>query len=257
VVNLKINSNSSTSKLLALLTAPWLVSFGGINLVLRIFGIAGQAYSNLIINSVFLLTCIGFIRLFGLDKEDVGLKMNRKRFDVHAAISLALFAMYWMFYLFAIRISGLRQFTSATLWGLFSYLMVAFAEETYFRGLWYHIVEVRFTSRAAVLVSGLIFGLSHYRQGLGMLPKFFTGWLWGSVRYATGMIILLIPLHFTYNAVWLLFQGNWDHLPVLANLFPLAELLIAILIVTRFKNPANLQKFNFPSSGKNLKEPQS
>jgi len=33
-----------------------------------------------------------------------------------------------------------------------------------------------------------------------MLPKFFTGWLWGSARYATGMITLLLPVHFIFNA---------------------------------------------------------
>ena len=42
--------------------------------------------------------------------------------------------------------------------------------------------------------------LGRFCQGLGMLPKLFTGWLWGSVRYATGMIYLLIfPVHFAYN----------------------------------------------------------
>jgi hypothetical protein len=65
-----------------------------------------------------------------------------------------------------------------------------------------------------------------------MLPKFFTGWLWGSVRYATGMIFLLIfPLHFMYNAVWLLFQGNWDNSSAFVLLFPLVETLVALLIV--------------------------
>ena len=64
-----------------------------------------------------------------------------------------------------------------------------------------------------------------------MLPKFFTGWLWGSVRYATGMITLLIfPIHFTYNAVWLLFDGNWSNQSIWASLFPLVELLAAILV---------------------------
>lgn len=85
-------------------------------------------------------------------------------------------------------------------------------------------------------VSGLLFGLVHFSQGLGMLPRFFTGWLWGSVRCATGMIILLIPLHFIYNSVWLLFQGDWDNPTIIANLLPpQVEILVAILIVANPK----------------------
>ena len=118
------------------------------------------------------------------------------------------------------------------MWGLLNYLVVAFAEEIYFRGLCYHIVERRCPGRAATLISGLLFGLVHFRQGLGMLPRFFTGWLWGSIRYATGMIFLLIfPVHFTLNTVWLLFQGNWDNPPTLAYLLPMAELLMTLIIV--------------------------
>lgn len=238
----KITRNDNFVRSLALLVAVYVSSFYGTTLILSILDIAGGAYSNLIINGVFLLASIAYIRLFGLNAEDVGLKILPQRLALHVKLSLCLFTMYWLYYLFVIRISGLRPFTSATVWGLLNYLLVAISEEIYFRGLWYHIVEKQFSGRAAHLISGLIFGLSHYRQGLGMLPRFFTGWLWGSVRYATGMITLLIPLHFTYNAVWLLFQGSWDHLPALANLFPLAELLIAILIIARGKNVADQRK---------------
>jgi len=219
-------------KRLTLLAAAWVASYGGAYLVLKSLGVAEQAFSKVIINTVLLLTCVGCIRLFGLSAEDVGLKIIRQQLALHVGLCLTMFTMYWLYYLFVVRISGLRQLTSATVWGLLNYLVVAFAEEIYFRGLCYHIVEQRYSGRAAVLISGLLFGLVHFRQGFGMLPKFFTGWLWGSVRYATGMIFLLIfPLHFMYNAVWLLFQGNWDNPPTLAYLFPLVELLLAILIV--------------------------
>ena len=223
-------------KRLTLLAAAWVASYGGAYLVLKSLGIAEQAFSKVIINTVFLLTCVGCIRLFGLSAEDVGLKIIRQRLALHVGLCLAIFTMYWLYYLFVVRISGLRPFTSATVWGLLNYLVVAFAEEIYFRGLCYHIVEQRYSGRAAVLISGLLFGLTHFRQGLGMLPKFFTGWLWGSIRYAAGMIFLLIfPIHFTFNAVWLLFQGNWNSPTTLALLLPLVELLVAILIVARTK----------------------
>jgi membrane protease YdiL (CAAX protease family) len=224
--------NHSFWKSLALLVAALVACQGGVYLVLRLFGIAEQAFSKVIVNTAFLLTCIGCIRLFGLSAEDVGLKIIRQRRALHVGLCLAMFTMYWLYYLFVVRISGLRQLTSATVWGLLNYLVVAFAEEIYFRGLCYHIVERRCPGRAATLISGLLFGLVHFRQGLGMLPRFFTGWLWGSIRYATGMIFLLIfPVHFTFNTVWLLFQGNWDNPPTLAYLLPMAELLMTLIIV--------------------------
>ena len=44
----------------------------------------------------------------------------------------------------------------------------------------------------------------------------------GPVRYSSGMIFLLIiPVHFAYNVVWLLFEGNWENPPLLAQFFPL------------------------------------
>lgn len=48
-------------KRITLLTAA-VASQGGTYLVLRTFGIAEQVFSNLIINTVFLLTCVGCIR---------------------------------------------------------------------------------------------------------------------------------------------------------------------------------------------------
>ena len=228
----KTYTNHRFLKRLTLPAAAWVASYGGTYLVLKSLGIAEQAFSKVIINTVHLLTCVGCIRLFGLSAKDVGLKIIRQRLALHVGLCLATFTMYWLYYLFVVRISGLRQLTSATVWGLLNYLVVAFAEEIYFRGLCYHIVEQRYSGRAAVLISGLLFGLVHFRQGLGMLPKFFTGWLWGSVRYATGMIFLLIfPLHFMYNAVWLLFQGNWNNPSAFTLLFPLVEILVALVIV--------------------------
>lgn len=218
-------------KSLLLLMATLVLSHGGAYLILKFLGITDRIYAKFIINSIFLFAIIGCIRLFRSSAEDLGLKIIQPWLKLHIGLSLAIFTMYWLYYLFVVRISGLRPFTTATIWGLLNYLLVAFTEEIYFRGLLYRIFEQQYSGRVAILMSGLLFGLSHFRQGLGMLPIFFTGWLWGSVRYATGMITLLIfPIHFTYNAVWLLFDGNWSNQLIWANLFPLVELLAAILV---------------------------
>lgn len=228
----KANTNRRSWRRIFLLLVAVAVSQGGTHLVLGYLGAAGQPYYNLVINTVFLLTCIGCVRLLKRSREDVGLKIQRQHRGLHVGLCLAILSTYCLYYLFVVKISSLRSFTSATIWGLVNYLVVAFAEELFFRGACYHVIEERTSGPAAILVSGLLFGLVHFRQGAGMVPKFFTGWLWGSVRYATGMIHLLIfPVHFAYNAVWLLFQGNWDSPTTLALLLPLAELLAAILTI--------------------------
>ena len=217
---------------LLLALAVLIVAQGGTYLILSLTGLAGQDYSSFLINTVFLIACVGLVRALHLSAQDIGLKVIRERLLWHVVTCLAIFVFYLAFYVFVVRISGLRPVSSKTLWGLLSYLMVVFAEEIYFRGICYHIAQNRYSGRMAVLISALLFGLAHARQGLGMIPRFFTGWLWGTVRYSSGMIFLLIiPVHFAYNVVWLLFEGNWENPPLLAQFFPLFELLLGMVIM--------------------------
>ncbi len=218
-------------RLLLILTI-FVVAQGGTALILSLTGIAGQDYSNALVNTVFLIACVGLVRILNLSAEDIGLKVLKDRLLWHVVICLAIFLFYMMFYVFAMRISSLRSISSKTIWGLLNYLVVVFAEEIYFRGICYSVVQNRYSGRMATLISALLFGLAHVRQGIGMIPKFFTGWLWGTVRYSSGMIFLLIiPIHFAYNAVWLLFEGNWENPPLWAQFFPLFELLLGIVIM--------------------------
>jgi len=217
---------------LLLILIVFVVAQGGTLLILSLMGIAEQDYSNVLINTVFLVACVGLIRALNLSAEDIGLKVLKERLPWHVALCLAVFVLYMAFYVFAIRISSLRPISARTIWGLLNYLIVVFAEEIFFRGICYSVVEKRYSGRIAVLISALLFGLSHVRQGFGMIPKFFSGWLWGTVRYSSGMIFLLIiPVHFAYNVVWLLFEGNWENPPLWGQFFPLLELLLGIVIM--------------------------
>lgn len=68
-------------------------------------------------------------------------------------------------------------------------------------------------------------------------------WLWGSVRYSTGMIFLvIIPVHFAYNSIWLLFEGNWNNPPVWAiYALPALEFVFGLVIVIlRDGKPKNI-----------------
>ncbi len=200
-----------------------------------LFGINQTDYrSNLVVNLFYLAACIGLIRAYKFSQEDLGLKVAQEQMRRHVIISLIIFGLYMLFYIFAIRISSLKPFSANTAWGLLTYLVVVFAEELYFRGMLYGFLKTRFSARTALIVTSILFGLLHARQGLtGILSRTITGWLWGSVRYSWGMIFLLIfPVHFAYNVVWLLFEGNWNSPPAWGIYgLPAIEILLGLAIV--------------------------
>lgn len=195
--------------------------------------------SNLVINLFFLAACIGLISALNFSRTDLGLQIKKSHVQRHLLISLAVFGVYMLFYIFAIRISALKPFTPTIVWGLLTNLVVVLAEELYFRGLLYGFIEKRFSGKVALVVTSLLFGLFHARQGVsGIVSKLFTGWLWGSVRYASGMIFLLIfPIHYAFNTIWLLFEGNWSNPPVWGiYTLPAVEFLLGFIIVVFWGN---------------------
>lgn len=198
-------------------------------------------FSNLVVNLFLLAACIVLLRIFKFSAEDVGLKFIKPQAKKHVFLALGILAFYLLFYIFVIRISALKPRSSNMLWGMLTYLVVAIAEELYFRGILYGFIQERFSPRMALIVSSIIFGFFHASQGLkGIVSKTLAGWLWGSVRYSTGMIFLLIfPIHFMYNATWLLFEGNWNNPPAWAiYALPAVEFLIGLVIVImRGKQP--------------------
>ena len=201
---------------------------------MSLLGLNGTDYRNLIVNLFFLICVIVLIRFFKYSSEDLGLKVIKEQMQKHVALSLAIFTFYMIFYVFIIRISALKPFSSSTLLGLVTYLIVVFAEELYFRGVLYSFFEKRFSAKTALIASSVLFGLFHAQQGLdGMISRMFTGWLWGSIRYTTGMIyLLIIPIHFVYNSIWLLFEGNWDNPPAWAiYVLPAIEFVFGLVIV--------------------------
>ena len=198
-----------------------------------VFGLNQTNINNLIVNLFFLLACIVLIRIFKFSLEDMGLKLIKSQIKNHVLLSLGISTFYILFYIFVIRISGLRPLSLGAFWSLLTYLIVVIAEELFFRGILYGFIQERFSSRIALIATSIIFGLFHASQGLrGIVSKTFTGWLWGSVRYSTGMIFLLILLiHFAYNSIWLLFEGNWNNPPTWAIFaLPALEFLLGLAI---------------------------
>jgi len=202
--------------------------------VMFLLGLNQTDYENMIINLFYLISVIVLIRFFRFSSESLGLKIVKDQIQRHVTFSLLIVAFYLLFYIFIIRISGLKPFSPSTFWGLLNYLIVVFAEELYFRGALYAFLEKRFSAKTVLIISSILFGLFHARQGVaGILAKSVTGWLWGSIRYSTGMIFLIIfPIHFMYNTIWLLFDGNWNNPPVWIHyVLPVIEFVIGMVII--------------------------
>jgi len=216
---------------------------GGVGLSYAL-GINGQAAGNLLTNTCFLLAVVSLIPIFKFSVQELGLKYIASKIGFHIGAGLTIFIGYMLFYIFVIRISNLKPIDSTAILSLITYLLVVIAEEIYFRGQVYSFIEKRFSAPTALVVSSIFFGLFHAHQGFqGIVTKTITGTLWGSVRYTTGMIYLLIfPVHFTYNSIWLLFEGNWDppqNWVVFA--LPCGELFLTmlILIINRFRKSSS------------------
>jgi membrane protease YdiL (CAAX protease family) len=230
-------TNQPVISILFLLAAPIAGLALGVGLGF-LLGLNGTDTGNFIANLVFLLVVFMVIPVFGFSSDELGLKLHKSKLIFHIASSLAIFTGYLLFYLFVIQISGFKPVNSSMIWGLVTYLVVVVAEELFFRGEVYGFVEKRYSAKWALVISSVLFGLFHTRQGLlGIITKTITGMLWGSVRYTTDMIyLLIIPVHFGFNATWLLFEGNWNTLPDWAIYAVSAgELFLTVLIL--FANP--------------------
>lgn len=236
---LKATKQKSILSYIVMIIVPIIGLAGGVGLSF-VFGINGQPTGDLLANFGFLLAVGSLIPIFKFSAEEMGLKLKKSEMGFHIGTTLTIFLGYMLFYIYVIRISSLKPLDSTVALSLITYLLVVFAEELYFRGQVYSFIEKRFSAPTALVVSAILFGLFHARQGLrGMITKSITGALWGSVRYTTGMIyMLIIPVHFAFNAAWLLFEGNWDTPPGWAVFaISIGELLLTmlILVINRFR----------------------
>ena len=147
--------------------------------------------------------------------EDVGYDFRPRRRDLAIGLrELAFFAPFGIGLGFAMHFIGFRR-VAPSLWEFFSawittFILVALPEELFFRGILLNLLERRLGPRAALFISAVVFGFSHFNKRalfnwryiiLATIAGIFYGRAWRNRRrlFTSGVT------HATLDVIW----GTW------------------------------------------------
>ena len=102
------------------------------------------------------------------------------------------------------RITGAQFHAPAQLCGLFYFLLVAVCEEVIFRGVIFRLIDDRWNTAAALIVSALIFGAAHFLNPgadwwSSLAIAIEAGLLLGAAYHYSGTLWLPIGIHWIWN----------------------------------------------------------
>jgi membrane protease YdiL (CAAX protease family) len=110
-------------------------------------------------------------------------------------------------------------------------LIVPVCEELFFRGLILRGLRGLYGDVTALLISSLLFGLSHFRLPTAVLPATVAGVFLGTIVIRTGSIWSSIALHAAVNAVPLLVTQQWIPIQGFNSVDPRVNHIPATLLV--------------------------
>lgn len=191
-------------------TSALLIMMGIIHATMTIKSIAPNVPAEILQNGAYVLMVLGTLAFIALSKKslrDVGL------FRVHLVRQLIVGGVIGGIFLVACgAFTGWRFFANGcSLYIVLSQLLVAFAEELFFRGYLLEMMkDVARTSERAVIISAFLFGLWHYpiSHNIGLvIITFFLGAIYGTLRTLfektekeIGIVSLSIA-HWLFNVV--------------------------------------------------------
>jgi len=88
-----------------------------------------------------------------------------------------------------------------------TFLVIAIPEELFFRGILQSLLESRWGPRSALVLSSVLFGLSHFRHGSAfnwryVLLASIAGIFYGRAWRAHGQIFAAIVTHTMVDVIW-------------------------------------------------------
>lgn len=191
-------------------TSALLIMTGIIHVTMTIKNVAPNFPAEILQSGAYVLMVLGTLVFIALSKKslrDVGL------FRVHFVRQLIVGGVIGGILLVVCgAFTGWRFFTNGcSLYIVLSQLLVAFAEELFFRGYLLEMMkDVARTSERAVIISAFLFGLWHYpiSHNIGLvIITFFLGAIYGTLRTLfektekeIGIVSLSIA-HWLFNVV--------------------------------------------------------
>lgn len=191
-------------------TSALLIMTGIIHTTMVIKNVAPNFPAEILQSGAYVLMVLGTLAFIALSKKslrDVGL------LRVHFVRQLIVGGMIGGIFLVVCgAFTGWRFFTNGcSLYIVLSQLLVAFAEELFFRGYLLEMMkDVARTSECAVIISAFLFGLWHYpiSHNIGLvIITFFLGAIYGTLRTLfektekeIGIVSLSIA-HWLFNVV--------------------------------------------------------
>lgn len=198
------------AKSIVQVTSALLIMMGIIHATMAIKNVAPNFSTEILQNGAYVLMVLGTLAFIAMSKKslrDVGL------FRVHFVRQLIVGGVIGGILLVVCgAFTGWRFFANGcSLYIVLSQLLVAFAEELFFRGYLLEMMkDVARTSERAVIVSALLFGLWHYpiSHNIGLvIITFFLGAIYGTLRTLFEKtekeigIVLLSIAHWLFNVV--------------------------------------------------------
>lgn len=205
-----MGDNMKRVKSIVQVTSALLIMMGIIHATMVIKNVAPNFPAEILQNGAYVLMVLGTLAFIALSKKslrDVGLLRVHfvRQLIVGGVIGGILLVVCGAF-------TGWRFFTNGcSLYIFLSQLLVAFAEELFFRGYLLEMMKVvAKTSERAVIISALLFGLWHYpiSHNIGLvIITFFQGAIYGTLRTLfektekeIGIVSLSIA-HWLFNVV--------------------------------------------------------
>lgn len=191
-------------------TSALLIMMGIIHATMTIKSVAPNVPAEILQNGAYVLMVLGTLAFIAMNKKtlrDVGL------FRVHLVRQLIVGGVIGGILLVVCgAFTGWRFFANGcSLYIVLSQLLVAFAEELFFRGYLLEMMkDVARTSERAVIISAFLFGLWHYpiSHNIGLvIITFFLGAIYGTLRTLFAKtekeigIVSLSIAHWLFNVV--------------------------------------------------------
>ena len=205
-----MGDNMKRVKSIVQVTSALLIMMGIIHATMTIKSVAPNVPAEILQNGAYVLMVLGTLAFIAMNKKtlrDVGL------FRVHLVRQLIVGGVIGGILLVVCgAFTGWRFFANGcSLYIVLSQLLVAFAEELFFRGYLLEMMkDVARTSERAVIISAFLFGLWHYpiSHNIGLvIITFFLGAIYGTLRTLFAKtekeigIVSLSIAHWLFNVV--------------------------------------------------------